>query len=231
MPEVHPVVQPPAWFMGEALEGMTPPSASRLRTPSEGDAPLAPAHVLLLAPDAEQSATRLRSRLDADARISVVEGDCLPELRLVDVAVLYAERVGLACGPLLRDPALGLPELVFVVDELWSPQDLALRSRGFRHIVSEAALPDWLPSMLPQLVSLARARRVLLRACLDGSGAAGTSGMVRQSRGMKLHVAETTFRSVFMRTLLAEFGSRRQAAEQAGVPYRSFCEMLRKLGL
>ena len=231
MPEVEPEKPPPPWPMSEFPEAGTPASASRLRAASEHDAPFAPAHVLLLAPDAEQSALRLRSRLEADARLTVVEGDCLPELPLVDVAVLHAERLGLACGPLLRDPALGLPELVFVVDELWSAQDLALRSRGFRHIVCEEALPDWLPSMLPELVSLARARRVLLRACGDGSDVAGTSGVVRQARGMKLHAAETTFRSVFMRTLLAEFGSRRQAAEQAGVPYRSFCEMLRKLGL
>jgi hypothetical protein len=220
-----------SWPLRQSPEGTTPPPASGLRTASEGNAPLAPAHVLLLAPGAEQSANRLRSRLDSGARITVVEGECLPELILVDVAVLHADSVGLACGPLLRDPALGLPELVFVVDELWSPQDLALRSRGFRHIVCEETLADWLPSMLPQLVSLARARRVLLRACSEGSGPAGMSDVVRQSHGMKLHAAETTFRSVFMRSLLAEFGSRRQAAEQAGVPYRSFCEMLRKLGL
>ena len=49
--------------------------------------------------------------------------------------------------------------------------------------------------------------------------------------GAQLHVAETAFRDVFLRSLLAQHGSRRRAAEEAGVPYRSFCEMLRKLGI
>jgi molybdenum-dependent DNA-binding transcriptional regulator ModE len=46
-----------------------------------------------------------------------------------------------------------------------------------------------------------------------------------------LHAAETRFRETYLRLLLAERGSRRRAADEAGVPYRSFCEMLRKLGI
>ena len=166
-------------------------------------------------------------------RVTILEHESptIPGLAPVDVAVLHAERLDLACSPLLRDPKLGLPELVFVVDEASSPQHLALRSRGFRYVVAEDDLPEWLPAMLAQLVSLTRARRIVLGACPDGAGAIDISATVRRARRVKLHAAETTFRMAFMRALLAEHGSRRRAAEEAGVPYRSFCEMLRKLGI
>lgn len=192
-----------------------------------------PPHVLLLLPDARTSAAALLSGLGGRALVTLLEheGPISSGLAPVDVAVLHAERLGLACSSLLRDPDLGLPELVFVVDEASSPQHFALRSRGFRHIVAQADLPDWLPSMLPQLVSLARARRILLDACGAPAAPADIAGTIQPARRVKLHAAETSFRSVFMRALLAEHGSRRRAAEEAGVPYRSFCEMLRKLGI
>jgi hypothetical protein len=147
------------------------------------------------------------------------------------VALIHADSLSLSCSPLLYDPAFGCPELVFVVAQAWSPQHIALKSRGFRHVVTQDDLFEWVRSTLTELACLAQARRIVLRACADSSKAPELPVRSRQSRGIKLHAAETAFRDVFLRSLLAEHGSRRKAAEEAGVPYRSFCEMLRKLGI
>jgi molybdenum-dependent DNA-binding transcriptional regulator ModE len=39
------------------------------------------------------------------------------------------------------------------------------------------------------------------------------------------------FRESYIRFLLGESGSRQEAARRAGVPYRTMCEMIRKLGI
>lgn len=192
----------------------------------------ASSHLLLLVPAGRTDATPLLARLSDDVHVTVLGDDRLdPRLPPVDVAVLHAEQLGLVCSPLLHDRDVGLPELVFVVEETSSPQAFALRSRGFRHVVAAQDLPDWLPSALARLVSLARARRLLLGACGEDPGAIEPLSTIRHHRPLRLHAAETSFRTAFMRALLAEHGSRRRAAEAAGVPYRSFCEMLRKLGI
>jgi len=205
---------------GRAIE----PKPAKLSSEARPASP----HVLLL--DAANRAADLRCRLRANVRLTAVRAQSLYEVRQVDVAILDFENVGLACSPLLRDPALGFPELVFLVDAVGSAQDLALRSHGFRHLVGENEILEWLPAALDQLVALTRARRILLQACADCC-VTGQLRVMPRTKGMGLHAAETSFRSAFIRGLLAESGSRRRAAEQAGVPYRSFCEMLRKLGL
>jgi len=186
-------------------------------------------HVVLLLPD-DPCRERLLRRL-SDARVTVLDQDRpLPKLPPVDVAVLHVSTLNLGSSPLLYDAGLGLPELVFVVDEAWSPQHLALRSRGFRYIVSQSEIAEWFPTALPGLGSLAQARRIVLSACDDGLPPPEVLA-TRQATGARLHAAETSFREIYLRSLLAEHGSRRKAAEEAGVPYRSFCEMLRKLGI
>jgi len=193
----------------------------------------APAHVLISMPNGKAQSLPVVAKLDRATRITLLEKDVPPPaLAPIDVAVVHSECMGLGTAPLLCDPDLGLPELVLVVDDLASPEHIALRSRGFQLVIAADDLPGWLPSNLPRLVALARARRTLLSACAEQPSAANaaTSAIFR-TRGMKLHAAETCFRRTFMRALLAEHGSRRRAAEEARVPYRSFCEMLRKLGL
>jgi hypothetical protein len=186
-------------------------------------------HIVVLLPD--EPCRELLLRRLSDARVTVVDQDQpLPQLPPVDVAVLHVSSLNLGSSPLLYDADLGLPELVFVVDEAWSPQHLALRSRGFRYIVSQSELAEWFPSAMPGLASLAQARRIVLSACDDGPPPPEVLA-TRQATGARLHAAETSFREIFLRSLLAEHGSRRRAAEEAGVPYRSFCEMLRKLGI
>jgi molybdenum-dependent DNA-binding transcriptional regulator ModE len=46
---------------------------------------------------------------------------------------------------------------------------------------------------------------------------------------MPLPRAEREFRVAYLRTLLAEVPNRREAARRAGVPYRTLCDMVRKL--
>lgn len=173
----------------------------------------------------------LVSELAHRVRLMICEiGADFPRTNPFDIAVLHADSLSLACGPLLYDAALGLPEIVFVVDDPPSPQYLALKSRGFRNVVRQDDLCVWLPTAVACLGSLARARRIVMRACTDDPIAPVPDGTLTTG-GIKLHAAETRFRAAFLRSLLAEHGSRRRASEAAGVPYRSFCEMLRKLGI
>jgi len=149
----------------------------------------------------------------------------------LDIAVLHASHLNLNCAALAHDPRFGFPELVFAVDERQPAQRLALLSRGCRHVVSSDHLSTWLRDQLPSLCTLARARRIVLGACSATTPAVELTLDIAGAENMNLHVAETQFRETFLRSVLAEHGSRRQAAKAAGVPYRSFCEMLRKLGI
>lgn len=188
-------------------------------------------HLLIQLPRSPAS-TPLLTTLAHQARLTIVEIDAeLPRSGAFDVAVLHAGSLNLAAGPLLYDATLGLPEVVFVVDDPPSPQYLALKSRGFRNVVRHDDLGGWLPGAVAHLGSLARARRIVMRACADDPIAPVLPPRTLTSGGIKLHAAETRFRAAFLRSLLAEHGSRRRASEAAGVPYRSFCEMLRKLGI
>ena len=150
----------------------------------------------------------------------------------VDVAVLHASCLSLNCAGLAHDPAFGFPELVFAVDESCPAQRLALLSRGYRHVISVTRLDGWLHEQLVSLCALAQARRIVIRAaCTAPTQVAALSLATSPGVNMNLHLAETHFRETFLRALLVEQGSRRRAAEAAGVPYRSFCEMLRRFGL
>ena len=197
-------------------------------------APPAMPHVLVLVADSV-SRRELLAAIVNGARISILErAGSIPEIAPVDVALIHTDYMSQACAPLLCDARLGSPEIVFVVDEEGSPQHLALESRGLRYVVSRRLLPKWLPAAMPRLTSIARARRIVLGTCTadDPMVPEQPSLKVRlRGRQLRLREAETSFRDAFMRTLLAECGSRRKAADEAGVPYRSFCEMLRKLGI
>ena len=149
----------------------------------------------------------------------------------VDVVVLEASHPSLSCAALIQDPAFGFPEIVFAVDPRYPAQRLALLSRGYRHVISADHLAGWLHEQLSELCALAQARRIVLAACPTQARVADLVLGASANGSMSLHSAETQFRETFLRALLVEYGSRRSAAEAAGVPYRSFCEMLRKLGI
>lgn len=188
-------------------------------------------HALVQLPSTSERAL-LVSALAAQTRLTICEiGAELPVTEQFDIAVLHPDGLNLASSSLLYDATLGLPEIVFVVDDPPSPQYLALKSRGFRNVVRRDDLCTWLPAAVARLGLLARARRIVMRACTDEALAPVLPPQSLASGGIKLHAAESRFRAAFLRSLLAEHGSRRRASEAAGVPYRSFCEMLRKLGI
>lgn len=149
----------------------------------------------------------------------------------VDIAVFHASCLNLACAALALDSRFGFPELVFAVEDRCPAQRMALLSHGYRHVISAARLATWLLEQVASLCMLARARRIVLGACPATVASSDLTLGNAAGGGMNLHVAETHFRETYLRALLAEHGSRRRAADAAGVPYRSFCEMLRKLGI
>ena len=142
-----------------------------------------------------------------------------------------SDQLGLASATLVHGHELESPELVLIVNEPWSPQRFALHCRGFRYVVCRDELAEWLPSVLTQLCSIAHARRFALSAYANIPVPPALLTPHRDIAKMRLYAAETSFRGTYFRALLAEHGSRRKAAQAAGVPYRSFCEMLRKLGI
>ena len=210
----------------QGLSGVAPHGASGLLE--------RPPHALLALP-ASPSRTELLRLLELESRVTHwapsagSPGTESMGLRDIDVAVFHAAHLSASCIGLIHDPKTGFPELVFVVDDTCSAQRLALLSRGYRHVIDETRLSVWLPSALPSLCTLARARRIVLEACASVPSIPDAALGKAPGRRMNLHTAETTFREVYLRALLLEQGSRRKAAEAAGVPYRSFCEMLRKL--
>ncbi len=149
--------------------------------------------------------------------------------RTIDVVVLTAASVGTFAQALLCDPRFGLPESVFVVDHDWSPERFVLESMGFRYVVSRRDLTGWLPSVVSRLCELSRARRTAHEAAASRPPPPDPPGAAPVLQDLPLHLAETRFREAYFRLLLARYGSRREAAEHARVPYRSFCAMLRKL--
>ena len=180
--------------------------------------------------------TALARRLRDDQSIDVLEfdpsaADPAESLRFphIDVAIVSVAGMNLTFAPLLHDPTFGFPEVVFVVDGGCPAQRLALLSQGYRHVISDDRLATWLPDQVVSLCTLARARRIVLASCTPEARETDLALAKVVSGSTSLHNAETHFRDTFLRTLLLQHGSRRKAAEAAGVPYRSFCEMLRKL--
>jgi hypothetical protein len=149
----------------------------------------------------------------------------------VDVAILRADYCRLKGSSVLHGAALGFPEVVFVVDDPWSAERFALESLGYSYIVTRDQLPNWLPDALSRLCALTHARRFVFAANANRPVPPSLPLSPQHASTETLHGVETRFRETFLRLLLVEHGSRRRAAEVAGVPYRSFCEMLRKLDI
>ena len=122
-------------------------------------------------------------------------------------------------------------EVVFYCDNPDAPEVAAASVLGITRIV---------PAQ--HMVGLAGARRRSARAgrvpaarCRGvrggGAAAADAGGRHRGPARLPLPTAEMQFRESYIRFLLGESGSRQEAAKRAGVPYRTMCEMIRKLGI
>ena len=150
-----------------------------------------------------------------------------PEVLLVDL--LFGGSEGIATGIALARTAPGA-EVVFMVEAVDTPEVRAAQDIGITRFVATGDLGQWLHVALEPLGRLARSRRIFE----DAQRAVAQLPAWRvepTSREMRLGVAERRYREAFLRASLARAGGRRAAAQLAGVPYTTFCVMLRKLGI
>ena len=122
-------------------------------------------------------------------------------------------------------------EVVFYCDDSESAEVAAASALGITRIVPAREMAAWLAragNLLAQGAFLRRAAAECIAAAprpplLETIGQAPVR--------LPLPTAEMQFRESYIRFLLSESGSRQEAARRAGVPYRTMCEMIRKLGI
>ena len=121
--------------------------------------------------------------------------------------------------------------IVFWAETLDGPQTRAARALGLSQIVPAGCLVTWLAKALPALAMKARATRMMRRAERLVPPIPGWSECRDQESPLALARAEMLFRESYIRRVLAETGSRRKAAQAAGVPYRTFSDIIKKLDI
>ena len=122
-------------------------------------------------------------------------------------------------------------EVIFYCDDADAPEVAAAAVLGITRIVPAQQMGAW----------LVRAGGLLARAaCLRRAAAAMLATVPAPpllapedpaAARLPLPTAEMRFRESYIRCLLTQSGSRQEAARRAGVPYRTMCEMIRKLGI
>jgi hypothetical protein len=121
-------------------------------------------------------------------------------------------------------------EIVYWFDEQrgLSPA-IAAQSVGIRRVVPLVDLVGWLERGLESLTRMARARRgyLLAEQALPPLPRPHSEHDVTTP----LPEAERLFREAYLRQLLSRTGSRTIAARRAGVPYTTFCSMLKKMNI
>lgn len=123
-------------------------------------------------------------------------------------------------------------EVIFYCDDPDAPEVAAAAVLGITRIVPAQQMAAWLTragALLARAACLRRAAAAMIAAAppapaLEGD-AAGSAAR------LPLPTAEMRFRESYIRCLLTQSGSRQEAARRAGVPYRTMCEMIRKLGI
>ena len=124
-----------------------------------------------------------------------------------------------------RDPGV---QTVFWVDEGDAAASAAARSVGLQRLVPRDALAGWLRVALPGLAGLARAQRAQV---LAERSVPPLPVWRADPVTTPLPVAERTFRETYLRSLLLGSANYVAAARKAGLPYTTFCSMLKKLDL
>jgi hypothetical protein len=159
----------------------------------------------------------------------VLHSDLLPaDLVLLALGGREVSALGIGAEAVQRNP---YTEVVFYCDNPDAPEVAAAAVLGITRIVPAQHMTGW----------LARGGALLARgACLRRAAAACAAAVPRPptlaavTEGparLPLPTAEMQFRESYIRFLLGESGSRQEAAKRAGVPYRTMCEMIRKLGI
>lgn len=150
-----------------------------------------------------------------------------PEVAIVDL--MFRSGRGIAVAIELQRGAPDI-EIVFVVEDPAAPEVQAALDLGWERLVASDRLEEWLDRGLKPLAKLARLERELRLARREAETAAA-GNVVPTVPNLPLSVAERRYRETFLRSKMATAGERRAAARLAGVPYTTFCVMLRKLGI
>ena len=111
-----------------------------------------------------------------------------------------------------------------------APEVQAAWDLGWERLVSSPKLEEWLDRGLKPLAKVARLKRQLTLARREIETAAA-GDVVPEVTNLPLGEAERRYRETFLRSKMATAGERRAAARLAGVPYTTFCVMLRRLGI
>jgi len=182
---------------------------------------------------------QLRARLHASVVVCnsgrAIDASQSPHMT-ADVSVVALELP--PCGGLIvaNDILASTPgaEVVLFSCDDRSPESQAARSLALPRIIPADRLEEWLIDAVPHLANAARARRTL-EACLAAvPPPPAYSPMSRPdepSRSLPLLEAERRFREQYLLSMLAETGCRSETARRAGVPYRTLCQMITKLGI
>jgi len=150
-----------------------------------------------------------------------------PEVAILDL--MFRSGRGVAVAVELRRLAPEV-EIVFVVDDATAPEVQAAWDLGWERLVSSPKLEEWLDRGLKPLAKVARLKRQLTLARREIETAAA-GDVVPEVTNLPLGEAERRYRETFLRSKMATAGERRAAARLAGVPYTTFCVMLRRLGI
>jgi hypothetical protein len=223
------------------ISGATPMSASDTAGPRS--APVVPIdaatrfapHVLVYDPDDDRSVefARLRSRQPHAIVTAIATRTWPADLATegVDIAVVNLGAKNLDGLGFAAELGAALPwiETVFWYDErAGAPSAAAARSLGVERVIPRQYLLDWLEEALVSLTAMARARREHIQAeralpSLPSMDAVDTT--------IPLPEAERRFRETYLRRVLSESPSHTAAASRTGVPYTTFCSMIKKLNL
>jgi len=122
-------------------------------------------------------------------------------------------------------------EVVFYCDDAETPEVAAAAVLVITRIVPSQQMAPWLSragALLARAACLRRTAAAML-AAVPAPPALAVDEAATAS--LPLPTAEMRFRESYIRCLLTQTGSRQEAARRAGVPYRTMCEMIRKLGI
>jgi hypothetical protein len=158
-----------------------------------------------------------------------LRGELLPaDLVLLALGGREVSALGIGAEAVQRNP---FTEVVFYCDDADAPEVAAASVLGITRIVPALHMTAWL-SRGGNLLARGACLRRAAAACAAAVPRPPTLATVKDGpQRLPLPTAEMQFRESYIRFLLGESGSRQEAARRAGVPYRTMCEMIRKLGI
>jgi DNA-binding NarL/FixJ family response regulator len=195
------------------------------------------ARVVLVDDNQLRASTLAAALKGASDAVVVVTG---PDTRAVHHDLFPADLVLLALGgrqvsalatgaeAVQRNP---YAEVIFYCDDPEAPEVSAAAVLGITRIVPAQNMAAWLAragGLLARGASLRRAAAATIAVAPEPPTL--TTSALDAAR-LPLPTAEMRFRESYIRCLLTQTGSRQEAARRAGVPYRTMCEMIRKLGI